>query len=78
MATCLLCGASFSPQVPGWGNAVCGNCIAAQIELALMGGLSLTDRKPLRRASGDTAVGAAAPDTSSTATERDSQGHRGA
>jgi hypothetical protein len=76
MPTCLLCGASFSPQVPGWGNAVCGNCIAAQIELALMGGLSLTDRKPLRRASGDTAIGAAAPDTSSPAMKHDSQSHR--
>ena len=72
MATCLSCGASFSPQVPGWGDVVCGNCIAAQIELALMGGLSLTDRKPLRRASFD----AAALDTSSTASEPESEGHR--
>lgn len=74
MASCLFCGASFSPQVPGWGDAVCGDCIATRIELALMGGLSMSDRKPLRRASAD----AAGSDASSTVSETEEQRFRAA
>ena len=74
MASCLLCSASFSQQFPGWGDAVCGDCIATHIELALMGGLSMSDRKPLRRASAD----AAASDAPSTASESEEQRFRAA
>jgi hypothetical protein len=52
MATCDWCGASFSPQVPGWGTT-CGGCIANALEISLMGTLPTGERKPMRRASGD-------------------------
>ena len=74
MASRLLCGASFSPQVPGRGDAACGNRIANQTELALMGGLSMSERKPLRRASEN----AAGSDVSSTLSEPDEQRSRAA
>lgn len=74
MASCLLCGASFSPQVPGWGDAACGDCIATHIEMALTGRLPLSERKPLRRAG----VIAAGSDVPFTVSEPEEQGFRAA
>ena len=74
MASCLLCGASFSAQVPGWGDAICGDCIAAHIEMALMEDLSTLERKPLRRASAN----AAESDVPSTRSKPQEQGSRAA
>jgi len=74
MASCFFCGASFTPQVPGWSDVACGDCIATQIELALTGGLAMSDRKPLRRASGSTA----AADESLTASGAEMQESRAA
>ena len=50
MATCHICGAQFFPQSNAWGGETCGDCIAARIELSLMGGLLDAGRKPLMRA----------------------------
>lgn len=50
MNTCENCGVEF-PTGSGW-NA-CGECLSAQIELALLRELGLNGRKPMRRASPD-------------------------
>jgi hypothetical protein len=50
MNTCSLCAMPFFPQSSAWGQ-ICGQCIAARIEMSLMpGGLHQAHRKPLRRA----------------------------
>jgi hypothetical protein len=36
-----------------WGGKTCGDCIAAEIEFLLAGGLLGTDRKPMIRARAD-------------------------
>ena len=48
MPTCENCGAEFYPEGSGW--EACGQCLAAQIELALLRELRLVPRKPMRRA----------------------------
>ena len=50
MDTCCSCGEPYIPQSSAWGD-LCGGCIAAQLELALMGGLPAHERMPMRRAS---------------------------
>ena len=50
MAACEICGAQFFPQSNAWGGETCGDCIAARIELSLMGGLLGEGRKPVMRA----------------------------
>jgi hypothetical protein len=46
MPTCEVCGSSTSPESALWGNQ-CGDCVAAQIRLALEAPLV---RKPVKRA----------------------------
>jgi hypothetical protein len=47
----LNCGLQYSPLASAWED-ICGVCIAARIEMALMpGGLSHAVRKPLKRTS---------------------------
>ena len=55
MNTCISCGERFYPQSPAWGDSICGNCIADRIELELVRGVLLAERKPLRRATGASA-----------------------
>lgn len=52
MNKCNECGCDFDAQGSAWGNAICGDCIAAQIEMSLMGNVLVAERKPMRRASG--------------------------
>jgi hypothetical protein len=53
MVPCERCGAPFSPLGSAWGGKTCGDCIAAEIEFLLAGGLLGTDRKPMIRAHAD-------------------------
>jgi hypothetical protein len=55
MSTCSNCGLTFVPQPPAWGDETCGECIADRIEYGLLGGLLFAERKPLRRATGESA-----------------------
>ena len=48
--TCEVCGSPFYSVGAAWGTSVCGNCIAARIELALSAPLLAGERKPVRRA----------------------------
>jgi uncharacterized Zn finger protein (UPF0148 family) len=47
-AKCDQCGVAFFPEATGW--TACADCLAAEIELALLGELRLGARKPMRRA----------------------------
>jgi len=47
---CALCDAEFFPVSEAWGHRMCGDCIAASIQLALDPDLLSSERKPARRA----------------------------
>lgn len=49
MATCQICGAPLVSENSAWGRR-CGRCLAAQIEMSLLGDLALARRKPPKRA----------------------------
>ena len=53
MSTCQMCLSSFVPQRTTWEPDVCGECIASEIEMRLLGGLGLLVRKPAKRAVDD-------------------------
>jgi hypothetical protein len=60
MAACHVCGARFFPQASAWSPETCGECIAAEIELGLVGALLQGQRRPLHRL-GHAPAGVAAP-----------------
>lgn len=49
MSRCDHCGADFVALPNAWGDT-CGQCLATEIELLLMGQLSANLRKPMKRA----------------------------
>lgn len=56
-STCAECGARFFQVGAGWGDRLCGDCIAARIATALApAGLRLP-RRPMRRAETGTGPG---------------------
>lgn len=52
MEKCSSCGDSYLPQSAAWGSR-CGLCIAAQIELMLMGPPEKRARKGVKRTASD-------------------------
>jgi hypothetical protein len=50
MLTCQICCAAYFPQSAAWEPAVCGECIASEVEMRLLDGLRLSVRKPAKRA----------------------------
>jgi hypothetical protein len=49
MSQCEQCGAAFYSASASWGGRTCGDCLANQIESALMLRLLGEQRKPMRR-----------------------------
>lgn len=49
MSHCEQCGAPFYSASASWGDRTCGDCLANQIELALMQHTLGAQRKPMRR-----------------------------
>ena len=49
MALCSSCSKQFQPMT-AWPEGVCGECIAAQLELLLLRRVMGDERKPMRRA----------------------------
>jgi hypothetical protein len=50
VATCGTCSEEYRPMTPAWPEGVCGECIAARIELLLLRSVMGDQRKPMRRA----------------------------
>ena len=49
MSQCEQCGAPFYSASASWGGRTCGDCLANQIELALIHQTLGEHRKPMRR-----------------------------
>jgi hypothetical protein len=50
VAACSTCSEEYQPMTPTWPEGVCGECIAARIQLLLLRSVMDDERKPMRRA----------------------------